>query len=269
MNRKLVLFSSLLLLTLSFAAIGGESFTVPSKGLTSISKAIVKVRPGDTILVKDGVYKENLYLKSGVVVKAINPHKAIIDGSGHGTVITLGGNSTIIGLGVTNGTIGVFNKSAGSKIIGCKIYQNWMTGVMFVRHLPVVKDNIVVFNRGTGMLGWNVRSTKSVVEHNTIAYNVGFGLYLGGSSEITFENNVVAFNQKYGLKMSTLSTKSTITANNFFENLKQLYDFPTGNYSFDPIFVSPRVTMEFQSDSKLCCSIKSSDNKNLGVRFDK
>jgi parallel beta-helix repeat protein len=177
-------------------------------------------------------------------------------------------NSGIIDLGVTNGTIGVFNKTAGTFILDCKIYQNWMTGVMFVRHLPKVEDNVVVFNRASGMLGWNVRSTKSEVIHNTIAYNGGFGLYLGGTSEITFKNNIVAYNQKYGFKMSKESAKSTITANNFFENLKQLYDFPDGNYSFDPAFTSPRVKMDFMPNSKLCCSVKTSENKNLGARFD-
>ncbi len=267
MKLKLALLSSLLLLLISISA-SGETVTVPSKGLLSISKAIVKVRPGDTILVKDGVYKEKIFLKSGVVIKAINPHKAILDGGGHGTVVTLGGKSSIIGMGVTNGTIGIFNKTAGSRIIGCKVYQNWMTGIMFVRHLPEVDNNVVVFNKGSGMLGWNVRSTKYSVVHNTIAYNVGFGIFLGGSSEITFENNVVARNQKFGLKMSKLSNKSNITSNNFYENLRQLYDFPAGNYNFDPAFTSPRVKMDFKSDSKLCCSVKSSENKNLGARYD-
>ena len=268
MSHRKVVFPILLLLIIQAFTTAGEVIIVPSKGYHTISKAIVKARRGDTILVKDGTYKEQLYIKDGIVVKAQNPRKAILDGGGRGIGVTLGASTVLDGMVVTNSTIGVFNKSPKTVVKNCDIRQNWMTGVMSVRQLIQLNDNTITFNKGSGIVVWDARSTSSAIEHNTVAFNVGFGMYLGGTSEVVIKNNTVAFNQKYGLKMSDESAKSIISGNNFFENLHALYNYPTGNYSFDPQFRSPRVLMDFRP-SKNCCAIRSSDNENLGVRFSK
>ncbi len=268
MNQKKVLLTALLLLVFQVALTAGERLTVPSKGYRTIQRANVKARRGDTIVVKDGTYKESIFLKDGIVLLAENKHKATIDGGGHGIAVTLGTGSTISGLVITNATIGIFNKSPNTTIEDCLIKQNWMTGVMAVRHLPQTNDNTIVFNKASGIVVWDTRSINTSIEHNTIAYNIGFGLYVGGTSEIVAENNTVAFNQKYGFKMSDESSKSTVKSNHFFDNLHAFYDMPIGNHSFDPQFKSPRVLMDFQPNSK-CCAIRSSKNENLGVRFSK
>ena len=40
---------------------------VPSSGITSITKAMIKARPGDTVIVENGKYKEKVFIKAGVV----------------------------------------------------------------------------------------------------------------------------------------------------------------------------------------------------------
>jgi len=268
MNRKKTIMSALVLLVLQTIASAGESIVVPSKGYSTISEAIVKARRGDTIIVSDGKYKETLYIKDGIVVKAKNKHKAVVDAGGRGIGVTLGSSTTISGMTVTNATIGIFSKSQSATVEHCQISQNWMTGLMAVRHLPQTNDNLIVFNRASGIIVWDARSTKSSLEHNTIAYNVGFGIYLGGTSEIIVENNTFAFNQKFGYKASVESAKSTVKGNNFYENLKALYDYPTGNFSFDPQFSSAKVDMDFKP-AGTCCAIRTTKNENLGVRFTK
>ncbi len=268
MNRKKALMSALLLLALQTVSSAGEVINVPSKGYSTISEAIVKARRGDTILVADGKYKETLYIKDGLVVKAKNKLKATIDAGGRGIGVTLGAGSVLNGMVVTNATIGIFNKSQGTKVENCQISQNWMTGIMAVRHLPQTNDNTIIFNRASGAIIWDARSTKSAFEHNTIAYNVGFGVYLGGASEVLIENNTIAFNQKFGYKATSESAKSTIKGNNIFGNLKAMYEYPAGNHAFDPQFTSPRVAMDFKP-AGTCCAIRSPKNENLGVRFTK
>jgi len=81
------------------------------------------------------------------------------------------------------------------------------------------------------------------------------------------ENNVIAFNERFALKLSDESERSKIVKNNFYKNLKQVQKIPSGNYNFDPAFVSPRAASNFRSDPKLCCQIKASDNENLGARL--
>ena len=268
MNRNTVLLTTLLLFALHAVTLAAEVIIVPSQGARSISQAMVRARSGDTIMVEDGVYKESIFLKADVTVKARNRHKAIIDGGGRGIAVTMSANSTLSGMSVTNATIGVFSNSSSAVLEHCLINQNWMTGVMSVRHLPQMNDNTVVFNKGSGLVIWDARSTNSAVEHNTIAYNVGFGVFLGGRSEVVMRNNTVAYNQKFGLRMSDESKESNIIGNNFFGNLHALYNMPDGNYSFDPQFRSARVDMDFQPDAK-CCAIRTSNNENLGVRFSK
>ena len=240
---------------------------VPSSGIPTITAAMVKAKAGDTVLVENGIYKEHIFIKAGVALKAKNIHKATMNGQGRGTVVTMGSSSSIIGFVIKNGTIGIFTKNAGIAIVRCLIKNNNQTGIIAVRHLPRIEDNIIVFNRASGIQGWDVRSTVASVNHNTIAFNKNHGVSVGGSSNIIIENNVVAYNERFALKLSDDSEKSKVVKNNFYKNLKQVQKIPAGNYSFDPVFISPRIGLNFRSNPKLCCQIKSSNNENLGARI--
>ncbi len=261
---KYVFLSGLLFPSIIMA---GAIVTVPSTGITTVTTAMVKAKAGDTVIVENGKYKERVFIKAGVALKARNMHKATLDGMGKGTVVTMGPNSSLIGFVVQNGTIGIFTKNAGISILRCRITNNWQTGIITVRHLPKVEDNLIVFNRASGIQGWDVRSTVAAITHNTIAYNSNHGIAVGGSSNIIVENNVIAYNERFALKLSSESEKSKITKNNFYRNLRQVQKIPSGNYSFDPAFISPRIGFNFRSDPKLCCQIKASDNENLGARL--
>jgi parallel beta-helix repeat protein len=242
------------------------SISVPTKYKT-IAEAMLKAREGDTIWVEDGVYTEPVLIKPGIVLAARNPLKATLRGDGRGTLVELTKNSSIYGFVVTNATIGIFSHGAENTIEKCRVARNWQTGILVVRHLPKIIDNIIAFNKASGIQGWDVRSTVATINHNTIAYNGNHGIAVGGKSEIVIENNVIANNKNLGLKLSRNSRNSKVTHNNFYKNMTQLSDLPEGNFSFDPAFVAPRKKLDFQSDPKLCCSIKATDNENLGARF--
>ncbi len=265
LSYKSILFLGLLIPCVAFA---GTIINVPSPGIATLTSAMVKSRAGDTIIADNGTYKEHIFIKAGIVLKAKNMHKAKLDGKGRGTIVTMGSNSSIVGFVIQNGTIGIFTKNAGISILKCRIAKNWQTGIMSIRHLPKIEDNLVIYNRASGFQGWNVRSTVSSINHNTIAYNANHGVSVGGSSNIIVENNVVAHNERFALKLSSASEKSKIVNNNFYKNLPQVQKLPSGNYNFNPAFISPRVGLNFRSDPKVCCQIKASDNENLGARLD-
>lgn len=265
-KSKYLILLSLLAPCIIFAR--ANKIVVPSSGIEDIGTAIVKAKAGDTILVENGKYRERIYLKAGVTLKAKNLHQAKIDGMGKGTVVTMMANSSLIGFIVQNGTIGVFTRHAGIHINKCRIINNWMTGIITVKHLPQIEDNIIAFNRASGIQGWDVRSTAASVNHNTIAYNANHGIAIGGNSNVHVENNIVAYNERFALKLSEKSEKSKVVKNNFYKNLKQVQKIPSGNYSFDPAFISPRTVMNFKSDPEQCCQIKTADNENLGARLE-
>ena len=262
-SLRLLIIVSLLF---PYIVLARATITIPSSGIATITAAMVKAKAGDTVIVENGVYRKHIFIKAGVALKARNLHRAVLDGRGRGTVVTMGSNSSINGFVVRNGTIGVFTKNTGITVCRCLIKNNQQTGIITVRHLPKIEDNIIAYNLASGIQGWDVRSTKSSVNHNTIAYNGNHGIAVGGTSNIIVENNVVAFNERFALKLSSGSEDSKIVKNNFYKNLKQVQKIPSGNYSFDPAFISPRTALNFQSDPRSCCQIKASDNKNLGTR---
>lgn len=241
------------------------SLQVPSIGIKSISEAMMKTRVGDTVWVDKGVYREHVLLAPGVTLIARTQYEAVIDGAGRGTVITMGKNTCISGLTIRNGTIGVFSNSSGNTIVNCRIIKNQQTGIIAVRHLPKIEDNIVAFNKGSGFQGWDVRSTNATLNHNTIAYNDNNGVAVGGSSEFIMENNIVAYNVRLGIKITSEAEKVQVTNNNFYRNLpNMLKHLPSGNFSFDPVFKSPRAGFNFKSEE--CCKAKGTDDQELGAR---
>jgi parallel beta-helix repeat protein len=250
------------------AAWAGEIISVPSLGVATISQAMLNARSGDTIYVTDGVYNEKIFIKSGVSLVARNQCKAIIDGGGKGTVVTLGTRSMIKGFEVRNGTIGVFSKDADNVIINCRIIKNFQTGLMCVRHLPKIEDNIIAFNRASGIQGWNLRSTSTTINHNTIAFNQNHGIALGGVSEVIIENNMITFNERFGIKLSHNSQKSQLNKNNIYGNLSITNKLPPENFAFDPKYISPKSNLNFTVESKLPCCAFGSDNQILGSRLE-
>jgi parallel beta-helix repeat protein len=178
----------------------------------------------------------------------------------------MGKSSSIVGCVITNGTIGIFSSAAGNVINKCRIINNWQTGIIVVRHLPRIEDNIIAFNRASGIQGWDVRSTVASINHNTIAFNANHGIAMGGASRIIIENNTIAFNERFGLKLSEDAQKSEISKNNIYKNLPGTKFTPEGNFSFDPAFIAPRSGLNFRPDPKLCCKIKGTDGKDLGFR---
>ncbi|MFP4162387.1 MAG: right-handed parallel beta-helix repeat-containing protein [Chitinispirillaceae bacterium] len=256
--------AGLFLFTTSDAAV----INVPSNEASTISEAMVKVRMGDTVYAAPGVYKERVVMAPGVALISKSLFEAVIDGMGKGTVVEMSKNSTISGFEIRNGTIGIFSSSSGNEISQCRIVRNWQTGIITVRHLPKIQDNIIAFNRASGIQGWDVRSTSASINHNSIVYNGNHGVALGGSSEIIIENNVIAFNERFGLKILKEEEKIQVANNNFYKNLfSPTKPVPSGNFSFDPAFIAPRTNLNFMSDPAKCCKAKGSDDEDLGARL--
>ena len=223
----------------SFPAWPGESLSVPSVGVKTIGQAMISAKSSDTIWVADGVYKELVFVKAGVVLAARNPLKAVIDGRGKGTVVTLSSNSVLSGFEIRNGTIGVFSKDPGNSVVNCRIINNWGTGIICVRHLPKIEDNIIVFNRASGIQGWDIRSTATSINHNSICFNGNNGVAMGGSSDAIIENNMIAFNERLGVKLSVKSERTKLSKNNLFGNLVVSRTIPADNYLIRPQIRQP------------------------------
>jgi hypothetical protein len=247
--------------SLLFAA----SISVPSNGIPTIAKAISKAQSGDTVWVEKGIYQENLFVGPGITLMSRSIYGAVIDGGGRGVSVTMASNCAINGFEIRNGSIGVFSSSAGNRILKCRITGNSQSGIMSVGNVPMIEDNIIAYNKGSGIQGWDVRSTMATINHNTIAYNSNHGLSLGGNSSIILENNIIAFNSQFAIKAEPLTVKITMTKNDVYENTTPTGSLPVDNLAADPLFIEP-LKMNFAMDKKSQCIGAGTDQKNIGSR---
>lgn len=248
------------------AATPSKTIVVPSPEAKSIGAAMAAARPGDTVVVKDGVYKEVIHVTPGIMFRAANPFKAVLDGRGRNTIVTMGTGATISGFEIRNGVIGIFSASGQATIRRCRIMKQSQSGIMCVGVMPRIEDNLIVYNKGSGIQGWDVRTTGGSVNHNTIAFNTNHGISLGGNTSIIVENNIIAFNDQFGVKPGEETVRIELVNNNLYQNARISSNLPSDNISDDPLFVdAKRLNFNLRSESR---SIgQGTDNQNLGARI--
>jgi hypothetical protein len=264
LEKTMLLWSLCLSPSLVFA---GKSIDVPAGQYKTITEAMSAVSSGDTIWVDAGVYHESVVVYPGVSLKSRSIYKAVIDGGQHGTVVTLGKKASITGFDIRNGTIGVFSKSVGNTISRCRIVYNWQTGVMCVRNLAKIEDNIIAFNGASGIQLYHASGNSGLINHNTIAFNANHGIAIGENSPVLIKNNIIAFNERFGVVVQGKSFDLRIISNNIYGNLIGSPPLPPENFSFDPGFASPRMGLIFTATSKSAADRKGADNEILGARF--
>ncbi len=264
-RSALLPIASLFAITVA-APLSAAVVTVPSSQAKSIGAAMAIARLGDTVKVANGVYREKIFVSPGVVLVSEKLFGAVIDGGGRGTVVTMSNSSEISGFEVRSGTIGIFSASSQAVIRRCRIMHNVQSGVMCVGTLPKMEDNFIVFNKGSGVQGWDVRTTSGSINHNTIAFNVNHGISLGGTTSITVENNIIAFNDQFGVKPSEETVRVVLINNNFYQNARISSNLPSDNISADPLFEdAKRFNFNLMKESR---SIGlGTDNQNLGARI--
>jgi hypothetical protein len=248
------------------SAFAAKSIAVPSGKIKTIMQAMAKAAPGDTVWVEPGVYRERIIVNPGVALKSRLLHKAIINGSQRGIAVTLGKKATVSGFEIRNATIGVFAKSQGNAISRCRIVHNWQTGIICVRNLAKIEDNIIAFNNASGIQVYNVSVSTGTINHNTIAYNANHGIAVGDNSPVVIQNNIIAYNERFGISAKTGQKGVRIIGNSVFGNLIGSPPPPQDNVCIDPAFASPRAAMDFSITSDSLRSHKGSDNETPGIR---
>lgn len=176
LNRLTILLAVFLLLTLG-SGIGAAAEVYVQPG-DSIQTALDNAVSGDLIILKPGIYTENIKIdKDNLVISSEsgNPDDTIITAkSSDNHVISLKAyNVKISGLGIT----GTKNSYAGIYLSG---------------------------------------SNNCIIENNKILNN-GYGIYLSNSKSNKLSNNVITDNEKYGILLSD-STNNTLSGNTASEN---------------------------------------------------
>ncbi|MCH2102332.1 MAG: right-handed parallel beta-helix repeat-containing protein [Planctomycetes bacterium] len=182
-----------LLVSLAFAtqATAQQTWYVPDDFAT-IQSAIDQVRDSDTVIVRDGVYDENLFFRGkGITLKSESgPQFTVIDGQGRGSAIAMIGSSTrnpavLEGFTILNGS-GTFDQSANIECGG---------GIYCSDTSVIIRNNIIQSNKSGFGGGIACRSNSTVtLENNVIegnSANAGGGVSIVESKVLIFSNYIL------------------------------------------------------------------------------
>jgi len=168
---------------------------------STIQQAIDAADSGDTIIVKSGIYYENVNVNKQLVLKGIDTGngKPIVDARGHGSVITLSSDGiTLEGFTITNsgnswGDAGIKVLSSNNLIINNNISNNNWDAIYlspFSRN-NTIKNNIICNNYWEGLRVDS--SNNNRIEGNIISNNGGDGIYFesGSDNNIVINNSII------------------------------------------------------------------------------
>ncbi|HEY0656502.1 MAG TPA: nitrous oxide reductase family maturation protein NosD [Chryseosolibacter sp.] len=155
------------------------TITVRQNG-TSLTRAIAIAKPGDTILIKPGVYSEgNIVIKKSITI--IGENFPVLDGDHKVEIFTIHANNvTITGLRLINTGVASINDLAAIKVVnskGLRIIDNQFENTFFGIHFSNVSQSWIEDN---------VFTAKAVAEHQ-----IGNGIHLWKCHHITINNNRV------------------------------------------------------------------------------
>ncbi len=178
--------------------------------ISTLRKGIEIARPGDTILLQKGVYKEEELIieKSIVIIGVDNP---VLDGENKYQILTLTGNGIIIrGISFRNSGYSSMNDLASIGVINATniiIENNTITDAYFAMHIANVSSGIIRNNiikgtpkneqtSGNGIHLW--KCEKMLVEGNVINGHRD-GIYFEFVTHSMAIENLSYGNIRYGL----------------------------------------------------------------------
>ncbi len=221
--RRIVAVAFLLLVTLPVASTA-TTIHVPADQPT-IQAAIDAAVNGDTVLVSDGTYKENIDFKGkAITVKSVNgPATTIIDGGASDCVIKFvtneGLDSVLTGFTIQNGFTsyacrysggGIFVSNSSPTITNNSITRNTGcdgVGIGIYLGSPLVRGNTITQNKRTSCSGGNggggigiIGAASAQIIGNTISGNIagngaaGGGISLNSAGTPTIRDNIITGN---------------------------------------------------------------------------
>ena len=211
---------------------------------TRIQNAVNIALPGDTIIVYNGTYYENVDVDKRLNLTGVGKPLIIGDGSGPAIEIHEGADNCILqGFKVTSvigfiigvhysgiyissneniikdnnafdNYFGIFvSNSNNNTLINNTIANNFDYGIA----LSVANNNILANNTIFG----NYDANKSIFPNNSV---FGGGIYVFLSNNNTFIGNNVSNNNHSGIALQYVNNNNKIYHNNFIDNMYQAYD---------------------------------------------
>ena len=183
-----------------------------------ICDAIAEAKPGDTVLVRAGVYKERVKFKNGIKLVGEGKGQTIIsnDAASERVISVEDCNEGIIsGLSIQHGALYLANSSI--EVSDCAVSQSSASGIFITRGgSPVIHDCVVESNLNHGIDVYGTH-TKPVIKNNLCSQNKEHGIFFHIGAQGEAEGNTCIQNRA-GIATNNLKTKVNLTNNRCISN---------------------------------------------------
>ena len=252
MNTKIAFEMGIVLAVLMVFTTGVASadtlYVGPGEAYETIQAAVNAADPGDTIIVKDGPYSENVDVDEKVTIRAEDPYATTVtasDPDDHVFEVTVDYvniswfkvedatgarqagiylyNVTHCNISYNNATdnyVGIrLNKSSYNNISHNNASYNGDgsgIGVGRQSNYNTVDNNTATYNTKNG-IGIGMRSHHNTIRNNTASYNTQYGIHINCSNYTDVFYNNISYNTDYGMYVLN-GYNNDIYYNDFIDN---------------------------------------------------
>jgi len=214
-NTKHLVFSVCVAFVLcAFASVASARTIYVPDDYEKIQWAVDNASAGDTIIVRDGIYYENIFVNKKLTIKSENgSDNCILNGKRVFTLISDG--IRIEGFTITGGRCGIdLEHSNNNSISNNNISSNDDGIYLYYSNNNSISNNSIS-NNGLGIGIWY--SNKTSISNNIIISNNGDGIYLYYSNNNSISNNSISSNDDYGIFLES-SNNNSISKNKICSN---------------------------------------------------
>ena len=215
-NTKHLIFSVCVAFVLcAFASVASARTIYVPDDYAKIQWAVNNASAGDTIIVRDGIYYENIFVSKQLTIKSEKgPENCIVIGTGSGGVFAIGADGTRIeGFTITGSWYGISIYSNNNSILNNNISNNDAGIFLKCSNNNSISNNIISLNYD-GIYLYD--SNDNSISNNEISLNDDDGIYLWHSNNNSISNNEISLNY-WGISIDR-SDNNSISNNNISLN---------------------------------------------------
>jgi len=241
-----VIFATLAFVTVGCASVAnlgggggdGDTIYVPEGGNQTIQQAVNNATAGDTIIVRDGVYTENIDVNKRLTIRSENGSDFTIvqaaNSNDHVFEVTVD-YVNISGFTVDGAKGAEWSKSgiyleANYSIIANNNCSNTTGGIRLQRSNTNTIENNICSSNGFDGIELYV-SNNNIIANNNCSNNHGNGIYFreSNSNNNTIVNNICSSNYYDGIALWYYTYNNTIVNNICFYNTNGIYLLESNN----------------------------------------